>query len=72
MPGSAIATIPWHQPLINMLNFINRKLADGKICFVSLLLLAAGALTAPLPLLFGGGVGVLAGGRGHVGAVALY
>ena len=31
-----------------MINFINRKLADGKICFVSLLLLAAGALSAPV------------------------
>jgi len=31
-----------------MLKFINRKLAEPKVCFVSLLLLAAGALAAPV------------------------
>ena len=47
-PWSVIATIPWHQPLITMLKIINRMWANDKVCFASILLLAAGAIAAPV------------------------
>ena len=48
MPGSAIATIPWH--LLHNIMFISRASASAPIMFIGALVLALGTISAAVVL----------------------